>query len=317
MSTSVAGWLLLGAAAVAVGANAVNEAVEEAAKRGASGETGKHDVLVNVWGFPDTRHVRFVWPQSMLDAHKIGFPPSSGNEWDQTAARYRDRKTGQVLPNLLRANGIDPNKVRRIGLIGFSAGSNDGLEHLIRSPADRAMLRNGSFVLALDGMHKWRSATPTNADVRKRYLRWSQMEPYFELAKRAHAGDGPALVLTSSDSQEPRPRGTHVKLTKTRQANADLLELLRREHGDVPALSSGSSFRRPITGEYSYRGQVRRRTMRLANGHGKNGLVQLHYDPPGPFRNETDARMHHVDQAWLLGPALLHGPLANQWESGA
>lgn len=120
--------------------------------------------------------------------------------WDGLASSMRDSE-GRLLPALLRKYGL--KNARRIGVVGFSAGSNSGLREFLRHPKDRAAL---SFAVAADGIHAMLrpGVNPkANALSTTDYADFqSQMGPVFEMAKQAGQGGAP-MVITASAIERP------------------------------------------------------------------------------------------------------------------
>jgi hypothetical protein len=142
------------------------------------------------------------WP----GVSKSGGHPS----WAAKAASMRGPLG--LIPNILRQYGI--KKPRRIGLVGFSAGSNSGLRELLRDPLDRAL---ASFAVSADGMHMAvRSDYKRGSELADDDLiEPSQLEPF-----KSFARTGKPFVITASNVERPIPT-----VTKTREA------MLNIEHG--------------------------------------------------------------------------------------
>lgn len=122
--------------------------------------------------------------------------------WAALAQRLRSGD-GRLLPALRRLYSVDESA--RIGVVGFSAGSNSGVREMLRSPADRASY---AFVLAIDGLHasikpgsRWREDDPVS-------WFWSfreQVEPFAAMAAEAAQGRG-IFVQTASRVAAPNPQ---------------------------------------------------------------------------------------------------------------
>lgn len=306
--------------------HAMNENLADEEERKRKGMVGAIEqgtdptsVILNVYGFPDPRFVKFEWPDSMREARKVQFsghvrPGHVHPEWGPVASALRDQE-GRLLPNLLRKHGLDPDAVRRIGVVAFSAGSNSGLRELLRHPEDRAAL---TFALALDGLHAARKARGAwhAGDVPSRYFHWRQdVGPWFEAAKTAAHGNGLALIATSSNVAAPG-RG----LTKTVEAHRDVLDALSDTGGGVPKAGPASRLWQPFTGRYDLPAGAPQfgslagrkdipRTMTPTDVRAKGRLLMMHF--PG------SAAVNHVDQAWIMGPWLLRNVADYHWQNAA
>ncbi len=164
-----------------------------------------HDVLISCMALqsvPDW----IAWPDGAPSLLEFAgqSPPGGGHPgWGATAARYRDA-SGQLLPNLFRAYarylGFDVATAGRVGVVGFSAGSNSGVRELLRNPRDRARI---SFVLAVDGLHPNLSAAGAGRISRTRtaaYADWSsEVGGLEDAATQAALDAGPLVIVTASD----------------------------------------------------------------------------------------------------------------------
>lgn len=115
--------------------------------------------------------------------------------WADIAAQSRDGN-GDLIPGLLRKYGI--TNPGRIGVVGFSAGSNSGLREMLRSPNDRARL---AFAVSSDGFHAMLKSVPKErpwpiepSDLADK----SQAEGFEAMAKAAAAGGAPFVMTASS-----------------------------------------------------------------------------------------------------------------------
>jgi hypothetical protein len=125
-----------------------------------------------------------------------GHPSWTGEADKLRAGAYRK---GPLLPNLLRRYGMKLDDVGRICVLGFSAGSNNGVRELLRSDDDQ---RRIDVVLAVDGLHPNLAVSP-KAPPRGAYADWqAEMEPFAAFASRASLGAG-AMVATASQVAAP------------------------------------------------------------------------------------------------------------------
>lgn len=111
-------------------------------------------------------------------------------------------RKGPLLPALLRRYGVRIEDVGRIAVLGFSAGSNNGVRELLRSDDDR---RRIDTVLAVDGLHPNLAVTPKTPP-RGGYAAWNaEMEPFAAFGERAALGAA-AMVATASQVAAPSSR---------------------------------------------------------------------------------------------------------------
>lgn len=138
------------------------------------------------------RVVQWVPPPSSPGAH-----PSWTGEADKL--RQGAYRKGPLLPSLLRRYGMKWEDVGRIAVLGFSAGSNNGVRECLRSEDDR---RRIDVVIAVDGLHPTLASSPGNPP-RGNYAAWSQeLEPFAAFGERAALGAG-AMVATASQVAAP------------------------------------------------------------------------------------------------------------------
>lgn len=130
-------------------------------------------------------------------------PPSSGHpSWTGAADALREPpyRVGPLLKRLLARYRIDLRDVGRIAVVGFSAGSNNGVRELLRSAADRERI---DVVLAVDGLHPLMRGPRDASDPRSGYASWaSELEPFAAYARRAARGLG-VMVATASGVAAP------------------------------------------------------------------------------------------------------------------
>jgi len=108
-------------------------------------------------------------------------------------------RKGPLLPALLRRYNVRIEDVGRIAVIGFSAGSNNGVRECLRSDDDR---RRIDTVLAVDGLHPNLAPSP-GSPPRGPYASWStELEPFAAFAERAALGYG-AMAATASEVAAP------------------------------------------------------------------------------------------------------------------
>lgn len=153
-------------------------------------------------------------------------PPSSGHpSWTGEADSLRQGawRKGPLLPALLRRYAVRLEDVERICVLGFSAGSNNGVRECLRSEDDR---RRIDTVLAVDGLHPTLAQRPGDPP-RGGYAAWDQeLEPFAAFAERAAFGAA-AMVATASAVAAP---------TKT---NGQTARVLTDLVGDVLDRTSG------------------------------------------------------------------------------
>jgi hypothetical protein len=155
-------------------------------------------------------------------------PASSGHpSWTAAADRLRAApwRKGPLLRALLATFGVRLADVGRIAVIGFSAGSNNGIRELLRSDEDRARI---DVALAVDGLHPNLAASPGEPP-RGAYADWqAELEPFAAMAERAALGHA-AMVATASDVAAPSAGNG-----KTARVLADLVSELAQRTASAP-----------------------------------------------------------------------------------
>jgi hypothetical protein len=167
----------------------------------------------------------------------------------------RDRKSGRLLPNLLKTWQLDPESA--VVAVGFSAGSNSGLRELLRNADDRAQIQGA---IALDGAH-W-NQKKLGTDDPGEYWDWiGEAGPFHEM-QMLSARTGKPFILSASAVGRPGPQ-----LSMTREALSAVARTLSaagftREDappslsGEITGTDQGRTITRAPVASWRYGGAV-------------------------------------------------------------
>lgn len=252
-------------------------------------EAEAYDLLISVMGL---RGLPEGWkaPAPLIRewAGKVK-PGHSHATWDHVADRLRDID-GRLIPNLIRQWGLELAGLRRLGLVGFSAGSSSGLRELLRHPEDRSLV---DAVIAADGLHAALRPSPSDETIQGQYWDFDgQLGPFLEMARLGSREGGPIVMFTATDIARPSSG-----ITKTSEAMSDVWTILQSEeeledwhYYEVPELAQA-----PLEGF-----------------EGSRNLTMMWY--PGEFPHEIGTpQAAHVNQAQKAIPEFLVDVVQPMW----